>query len=181
MNSHIPPKIFDQHLITHRKRHVIKPILILIAVVAVTLVLFKLATFPRPATAAGNKDFNTYKAEILASLPKPLKTMKNGDHGYIALSDIETHPLLNIMIAEETYVSPKPTTDQVIHITVANDIIVIDPISVQKAIRYVAMGPVPDAQKHLMTSTTFLTGIPPDDASSLPLKSLPPSQPGIDH
>ena len=53
MNSHIPPKIFDQHLITHRKRYVIKPILILIAVVAVTIVLFKLATFTRPATAAG--------------------------------------------------------------------------------------------------------------------------------
>lgn len=147
-----------------RQRYLLHRVLILIAAVSVMAILFKLASTPvvsvmellfqLPSTpAVANAGHAVTNPPQHNTLPKTMSDLTEGDSGYIQLADIQTHPLLNVYIAETTTVHPAPTPTHTIRITLQDQIIILDPLSVQKALRYVAMGPIQDAHHHIMTST----------------------------
>jgi|CXWL01.1.fsa_nt_gi hypothetical protein len=104
-------------------------------------------------------DTTTALSEALSELQTrytSLATLTNGDEGYIAVDDIQSHPLLNVYIDPNVLVSRAPEADRIVHLTIVDDVIVLDPISVQQAIRYVAIGPDPNHKHVVLSSTAWL-------------------------
>lgn len=131
-----------------RRHYLMHRYLILIVAVSAMAILFRLANLPRAANANSSLA-STQQGNTRTTL---LKDLQEGASGYITLADIQTHPLLNVYIAEDTEVSPTLTTRHVVRITLSDHMIVLDPPSVQQALRYVTWGPIKDAERRIMTS-----------------------------
>lgn len=182
MSPHIPTDILTRPFAGRRKRQLKHQIMLVVGVLLLTGATIKLANPIHSASASHEKELKSLSAELLTAIERPLNMMKDGDEGYISLNDIQTHPLLNVYIGEDTRVYRHPTPERVIHITLADGIIVLDPVSVSKAIRYVAMGPVTEAQQHLMTSSVIdglANGLPTLGSSITPHELAP--QPTKEH
>lgn len=83
---------------------------------------------------------------------KLLGELKEGESGYIKLADIHPHPFIDVYIGDDTAVSPTLTATHRVKITINDRMIIIDPPSVQRGLRYVAWGPIADADRRIMTS-----------------------------
>lgn len=83
---------------------------------------------------------------------KLLGDLKEGESGYIKLADIHPHPLIDVYIGNDTEVSRTLTATHRVKITINDRMIIIDPPSVQRGLRYVAWGPIADADRRIMTS-----------------------------
>ncbi|MDP3599364.1 MAG: hypothetical protein Q8S75_20445 [Nitrospirota bacterium] len=111
------------------------------------------------SSAPPHVDPTTALSETLIELQArytPLSELTNGDEGYIAVDDIQSHPLLTVYIDPTVMVSHVPDASRIVHLTIVDNVIVLDPISVQQAIRHVAIGPDHNRKHVVLSSTAWL-------------------------
>jgi hypothetical protein len=137
-----------------RTRRVTRTLMILMSLVIAIGIVFHLATSPTlPLHTDATTDHVSQSLITLKTMYTSLHMLKNGDQGYIAVEDIQSHPLLHVYIAPNVLVSRVPDQDRIVHLTIIDDVIVLDPISVQQALRYVVVGPDTHAKTVLLSST----------------------------
>lgn len=157
MKSCFQPAMQDIPFEPRQTRHERRWVIILIGLVFVTGLVFYVSGFSTVTPHSADTTKSLSEAMInLQTMYKSLHMLHNGDEGYIAVEDIQSHPLLNVYIDPNVLVSRVPEADRIVHLTIVDDVIVLDPISVQQALRYVAIGPDPNSKTVLLSSTAWL-------------------------
>ena len=168
MKSLIQPDM--QYMPSHsrRTRSLRHLILILLGLFMAGLLIYFAPARPTPLQAEETNE-RLSRALLTVRTMQPLHALQNGDDGYITVDDIQSHPLLDVYIAPTVIVSRQPDDDRIVHLTIVDDVIVLDPISVQSAFRPVAMGTGPDTPPVWLSSSDWLQ---PTDSHA---KASPPT------